>query len=403
MKCSYCGAILADDELKCPVCGTEIQIVPDYNPLEDVLTDQVKGSFEQTYEEEEKRQRTERIRVERERTRQTTGKTAIDERERARRRRQAERKRMLAKRKRQRRLIIMGAVSILIIILGVVGYQNSFDGQLKKGHKLIESTEYEEAIIRFQKAIDKQPERREGYDGLAEVYIAQKDLEKAEQVFLQAIEEQPDNLELYTAAVEFYVNTKQESKIAYLLENCENKSIKKSLDKYASGVPEFSLDEEEVYDEVQALELTSNGEAIYYTTDKTDPTISSTKYTEPIKLQEGETEVRAISVNEEGIPSVIVSKTYVIEFPMADAPAVTPSTGQYTSGQTIKISVPENYEAYYTTDGTPPKPGEGSTKKYTDGVKMPEGSTIFKAVLVDAKGRISDITTRNYELIIESE
>lgn len=34
-----------------------------------------------------------------------------------------------------------------------------------------------------------------------------------------------------------------------------------------SGEPEFSLDETETYDEVQALELTGKGKAIYYTTD----------------------------------------------------------------------------------------------------------------------------------------
>ena len=30
----------------CPECGAEVQIVPDYNPLEDVLTREVRGSVE---------------------------------------------------------------------------------------------------------------------------------------------------------------------------------------------------------------------------------------------------------------------------------------------------------------------------------------------------------------------
>lgn len=46
MRCRHCGTVLADDELICPKCGTEVQIVPDYNPLEDVLAREVRGSVE---------------------------------------------------------------------------------------------------------------------------------------------------------------------------------------------------------------------------------------------------------------------------------------------------------------------------------------------------------------------
>lgn len=404
MKCRYCGAELAEDDLRCQVCGTEIQIVPDYNPLDDVLTDQVKGALSKTFEDREQRpndQNHSAAERGRERVSSTTGKNTIDER--ARRRRQAERKRMLAKKRKQKIMIISAVAAVLLIVVGVVGYQNSYTGQVKKGYRLLENAEYEEAIVVFQKAIDKKEEKSDAYEGLASVYVEQKDLEKAEQVFLQVIKEQPDNLALYQAAIDFYISTNQESKIAYLLKECENDSIKKELEKYHSDVPEFSLSDEEVYDDVQALELTCNGKAIYYTTDKTDPTTSSTKYTEPIKLEEGETEVRAIAVNDEGIPSVIVSKTYTIEFPIADAPSVTPSTGQYDSEQLIRIVVPENYVAYYTTDGSTPKPGEAGTTQYTEPFSMPQGNTIFKAVLVDQKGRVSDVTTRNYDLVIEEE
>lgn len=402
MKCSYCGAMLTDDELRCPICGTEVQIVPDYNPLEDVLTDQVKGSLNRTYDKENNGSRVNSTRsqnVERERVRQNTGRTDTDER--ARRRRQAERKRMLAKKRKQRKLMIMAGIACVAIIFGIVGYQNSYTGQVKKGNKLVQSMEYDEAIICFQKAISKNDEKSDAYKGLASVYVAQNDLEKAENVYLQALEVQPDNLALYISTVEFYVSTNQESKIAYLLKDCVNNTIVESLEQYVSDVPEFSLDEKETYDEVQALELTSKGKAIYYTTDGSLPTTSSTKYSEPIKLEEGTTEVKAISVNEKGIPSVVVTKKYTIEFPMVDAPSVTPSTGQYSEAQTIKIVVPDKYEAYYTTDGSSPVPGEGNTKKYSGSVTMPEGNTIFKAVLVDQKGRISDVTTRNYELVIE--
>ena len=42
----HCGANIPDDQVICPECGAEVQIVPDYNPLDDVLTREVKGSVE---------------------------------------------------------------------------------------------------------------------------------------------------------------------------------------------------------------------------------------------------------------------------------------------------------------------------------------------------------------------
>ena len=48
MKCMHCGANLPEDQLICPRCGREIQIVPDYNPLDDMLTAQLKGGITQT-------------------------------------------------------------------------------------------------------------------------------------------------------------------------------------------------------------------------------------------------------------------------------------------------------------------------------------------------------------------
>ena len=46
MRCTHCGANIPDDQLICPVCGAEVQMVPDYNPLDDVLAREVKGSVE---------------------------------------------------------------------------------------------------------------------------------------------------------------------------------------------------------------------------------------------------------------------------------------------------------------------------------------------------------------------
>ena len=190
----------------------------------------------------------------------------------------------------------------------------------------------------------------------------------------------------------FYLDTKQQMSIPVLLEDVDD-SVAEKLAEYIISEPQFSLDDEETYEDVQQLELTSDGGTIYYTTDGTEPTTESIKYTEPIQISEGETTVRAISVNKKGVPSKSADKKYTVEFPIEDAPAVSPSTGQYEQATRIEVKVPEGYEAYYTMNGEEPTT---ASKKYTGPIDMPEGETLFKVVLVNSKGRLSGVTTRNY-------
>lgn len=441
MKCRNCGAELTNNDLVCPVCGCEIQIVPDYNPLDDVLTEQVKGAISETLKININQEQLEKYNNSRKESQSNTGKTgrpSTDNRpyrknvgtgqsvnvanvngksnsaknrnseqemmreQREARKRRAEKKRQLAKKRRQRLLIILAIVILAAVGIGVYCYQTSYTGRVKSGYSYLNKKDYTEAEARFEKAIAKKKTRSEAYTGLAEVYLAQGDQEKAENVFLDAIAAQPTNAQIYEAAILFYIDTKQEVKVMPLLDSCVSDKVKSALKDYQSAEPEFSLDEKEIFDEVQALELTGSGEAIYYTTDGTDPTTSSEKYTEPIKLDEGQTEVRAISVNKKGIPSLVAKKIYTVEFPIESAPSVTPSTGHYEENQEIKVIVPDGYTAYYTTDGTDPRTSD-TRIQYTGAFAMPEGNTILSVVLMDSKERYSDVTKRNYELILSEE
>ena len=73
------------------------------------------------------------------------------------------------------------------------------------------------------------------------------------------------------------------------------------------------------------------------------------------------------------------------------------------TAQQITINVPEGYIAYYSMDGSEPSPDGSGSYQYSEPVNMPEGSTIFSAVLVDKNNRLSDVTKRNYELVLSEE
>lgn len=455
MICVHCGADIPDGELVCPNCGAEVQIVPDYNPLEDVLAREVRGSVEgatrqirtddirryrrenaeqninstrvlsqneldrireerrtgvrngaeggqsqsarrNTGEMRRERQNTGEVRRQRQNTGNTGGMRKRQDTEELRRSRQQKRLEA-AKRKRRNLLITLFCIVALIGIGIYVAYQNSYTGMIRKGYRALQTKDYTAAERYFDRAIVKDKSKPEAYTGYAEIYIDQNDLESAEQVFLGAIETQPTNENLYQAAIDFYMDTEQPAKISALLKDCEDENVLAAVSDYISTAPDFTPDEG-TYSEVQEITLSSSTQGdIYYTLDGSEPTAETgTKYAEPILLQtEGEVEVKAIVVNSKGIPSVTASKKYIIEFPIADAPAVTPSTGQYSGAEQITISVPEGYTAYYTMDGSTPTT---SSSKYTGPVEMPANTrTIFNAILVnDQNGKSTEVTTRNY-------
>lgn len=442
MRCTHCGAMIPDDQVVCPECGAEVQIVPDYNPLDDVLTREVKGSVEgatrqirtddiRRYRRDDRTKNVNSTRVlsQEERARIRTGRRNRHNTEELRRQKQntnelrrqkqntnelhrqkqntgelrrlRQQKRLEAAKRKRRNLLITLFLLIALIVAGIyLVYQNSYTSMINKGYQAIQSGDYDSAENYFNRAISKDRSRPDAYTGYAEIYIDQDDLDSAEDVFLSAIETQPTNGQLYQAAIDFYMETEQPEKVSALLEDCEDQSVLNAVSDYISSAPAFTP-EEGTYSEVQEITLSSEtGGDIYYTTDGTDPTAQTgKKYEEPILLQtEGEIEIRAIAVNANGIPSTVASAVYTIEFPIVNAPAVTPSTGQYTEPTQITITVPEGYTAYYTTDGSTPDPGSSSTREYTGPVDMPENTqTIFNAILVNNQnGKATEVTTRNY-------
>ena len=445
MRCTHCGANIPDDQMICPECGAEVQIVPDYNPLEDVLTREVRGSVEGATRQirtgdlrrarrentprnvnstrvlsqgemdrirEERRERLRRSGAQGRQNGSNTGRNTGNvrrntdrirqEQEHQRknaeeRRRQQQMKRLQAAKKRRRNFLLVLFGLLVLIGIGIyVIYQNSYTGVLNRGYRELQSGSYAQAQELFERAVRKDSSRSEAYTGLSQVYMEQDDLTGAEDVFLNALETQPSNAKLYQAVIEFYMDTEQQEKISLLLQDCEDQQVLSAVAEYVSEAPEFSL-ESGTYSEVQEVSLSSEtGGTIYYTTDGTDPSQSSSVYSEPILLEEeGETEIRAMAVNENGIPSVVSSGTYVIEFPIVNAPAVTPATGQYTEPTKITITVPDGYTAYYTMDGSTPTT---ESDKYTGPIDMPQNTqTIFSAILVnDNNGKATDVTTRNY-------
>jgi len=119
---------------------------------------------------------------------------------------------------------------------------------------------------------------------------------------------------------------------------------------------------------------TTPGSTIYYTTDGSTPTTSSTVYSSAITVSTSET-VNAIATATGLTNSAVGSAAYTI---VAVTPTFSPGTGNYNGPQTVTISSTTPSAAiYYTTDGsTPTYPITGTTQLYSGPITVSASETV---------------------------
>jgi hypothetical protein len=151
------------------------------------------------------------------------------------------------------------------------------------------------------------------------------------------------------------------------------------------------------YNAAQSVTLTdaTKNATIYYTTNKTTPSTSSTEYTKAIEVSQTTT-IKAIAVATGYSQSAVASATYTIA-PPAPAPTFSPAAGTYTAAQTVKIADKETtgLKIYYTTNGS--KPSTSSTLYTSAGVKV-SATTTIKAIAVATGYSQSAVASATYTI-----
>jgi glucosylceramidase len=127
------------------------------------------------------------------------------------------------------------------------------------------------------------------------------------------------------------------------------------------------------YTSIQSVTIsdTTPGAAIYYTTNGSTPTASSTLYTKAISVSSTET-IEAIAVASGYANSSIASATYA--FPAAATPTFSPSPGTYYPSQLVTLSdATTGATIYYTLDGSTPTT---SSTQYSAPINVTATTTI---------------------------
>ena len=143
-----------------------------------------------------------------------------------------------------------------------------------------------------------------------------------------------------------------------------------------------------------SLSDTTSGAVIYYTTNGSTPTTSSTKYTSPLTITSA-TSIQAIAVAPGFNNSPVSKASYTITSPGTLPPSFSPSPGGYTSAVTITLSdSTSGATIYYTTNGTTPTT---SSTRYTSPFKISVTTTV-EAIAVASGHTNSTVTTGVYTL-----
>ena len=124
------------------------------------------------------------------------------------------------------------------------------------------------------------------------------------------------------------------------------------------------------------------GAAIYYTTDATAPTTSSTLYTDSFTVSSG-TNVQAFAVKDNYTASAVASKIYSA---VLAAPKISIASGL------VVISGEKESDIHYTTDGSTPT---NESEVYTESFEV-SGKSVVKAIAVKEGYENSSVAEKSY-------
>ncbi len=390
MKCPHCGQEMPDGHLLCDHCGEEIQIVPDFEPeieseIENSITETLSALASMQGEETAEDSPQDEVAL----AEGVSGKKAV-----------------LTAVKNWKPQIILGLV--ILFAAALISYALYFyhvhtvDYQIERAKTFADRGAYNQAIACLEAAYKDYPEEAQILFLEADYYYLQQMDAYALSALMRIIDRNQnpsysaeDVEEAYGKIITIYANQEDYGQINELLQSCDNERVVSRFQSYLAMEPEFSYVEGS-YAEVIPLKLSSNtAGTIYYTMDGTKPDRNSQVYTAPLFLETGEYTISAFFVNDYGIESGIVTKTYVIQLTVPNAPEVELYSGEYTEATMIAVEPVSGCKTFYTTDESEPT---ADSVPYTGPIPMPLGKTLFKFVNISEEGVASEVTTRTFTL-----
>ncbi len=382
MKCPNCGSEMAEGSLYCEKCGEDIHIVPDFEP-------ELEHNMEQTIHTILAGLEEEKANVQRQKSTQ----------------KQKGRKRPGKPKKRHGKKILLAVILLFLLAGGMAGVIYSYysvEFQVSRAVRYTASGKYDKAISCLHRALELDEGNIELIFSLAELYYLKNNKIEYEYLLREIIKSPNVNAEqlegAYDKLIAIYRARGDYQTINTLLLGSGNEKLITTYQSYIASEPEFSV-KEGYYTSIQPLKLTAAGTGkIYYTMDGSVPSETSTQYTAPIILENGDYVITAYFVNDRGVASGVVSKEFHIENDEIPPPEVSALSGDYYFPINIEIAG-DDENIYYTTDGTIPS---YSSSMYTGPIPMPLGKSNFKFARI-VEGVTGTVAERVYQLVMNTD
>ena len=295
-------------------------------------------------------------------------------------------------------VVTAGTVIVALFLVAIFRFNRyyDFDIQYASALSLRDEGKYEESlgIAKHALSINKDEDKTKFL--IADDYYELKKYDESNAVLFGMLndDEKPD-VNVYDRIINNYLAEENYDGIVELILNSEDEQIKERYLVYFADAPVFGKPGGEYENDIEVTLSADTPGVIYYTTDGSVPDINSTVYKYPIQVEEGETTISAVFVNEYGIKSQEVSETFSVSYPQAREPKLLVSGGNYEVPRLIRVEYPEGYKVYYTTNGKDPTT---ESNEYSKALDMPIGSSQYRFMAIDERGRASEIVSAQYNL-----
>lgn len=371
MKCTKCGAEIPANRVYCSVCGKAVQLVPDYNFLEDdMLSDIIQRSVDETASGSGNKDAAKKNKIFRKKRRLITGVCIF--------------------------LTVFAFIpAVCLIVYNKIeqNHANSYEYQYQKANEYLAEKDYDTAQVYFMNALTLKPEDDNAQQALIHIYTEIGEKEKAAALLEERLARNPKDREDCEKLIALYAQDEEYDKIRALYDEIRDIELLDLFSDYLVEQPTFSRISGTYTQPLSITVSSEKGYDIYYTLDERSPIEYGILYNKAISLKEGKTVITAVTRNEKGIYSEAVKATYTVRYEAPSMPKVTPAGGTYGEPQMITVQVPSGCTAYYTWDGTDPTP---ASAVYSGPLEMPQGNQVLSVMLVNSAGLKSRIYRVNY-------
>lgn len=300
-------------------------------------------------------------------------------------------------------------------VISVIGEEEAARALWQIGEEQIDQGYISRCIETYQLAYELAPDIEGIYDrllSLADAYEAIGALDEAEALYAKLYTDVDDKNPLaYRFAIEILVSQNRLFEATDLMQRAYEKtgelSFKSQREQRVPLAPVADKENGRYMLSCRVALSSPQGYDVYYLLDDAETELpeGGIPYSEPLDLEEGTHEIRAVCVSSELISDEVTFR-YTVWFPVPSAPKSRLLTGVYDKPRRIYLYMEDikitgdtpyqEYTIYYTIDGTAPN---SDAPIYTDeGFMLPVGDTTLRAVAVNQYGKVSNEYVGTYRV-----